>query len=394
MQLSREFCAMKKIKWDFDTILNDRNVLVDMANNEEDVVKKYQLMSVISFLDNYHFINLSKAKAPKQDLHSRLYYTASERVGYQSAYFLVHQFYNDLLALQPLFDDNKKLLGKVLGSEADFTNKLGLHISNKQAFAAVESFYKSFDSELLEYFYPTFLEKDKQVRFVKDNNTKGADSESDGFCFFVGGLNKNYISVNNEKSPSKAYNLIHEFGHSIANLINPFYCYQERTTFFGEVQSMFPELVAMYENPLGLPEIENLHLLYCNLLANYQNANYLVMHDLIINEWEDNKYRINIPLYFRLKRKYNIDKYELYNSLSKSITDSGEYILSFAVCCELLYIYKQDKAKALKLFKQILNISSYGNELSQVLSIININEHTLDISQDICEKLNLALRKM
>ena len=83
-----------------------------------------------------------------------------------------------------------------------------------------------------------------------------------------------------------------------------------------------------------------------------------------------------------------------YNSLSKSITDSGEYILSFAVCCELLYIYKQDKAKALKLFKQILNISSYGNELSQVLSIININEHTLDISQDICEKLNLALRKM
>ena len=143
---------MKKIKWDFDTILNDRNVLVDMANNEEDVVKKYQLMSVISFLDNYHFINLSKAKAPKQDLHSRLYYTVSERVGYQSAYFLVHQFYNDLLALQPLFDDNKKLLGKVLGSEADFTNKLGLHISNERAFAAVESFYNWFDSELLEYF--------------------------------------------------------------------------------------------------------------------------------------------------------------------------------------------------------------------------------------------------
>lgn len=385
---------MKKYDWDNDILRKKRNKLLVLANNVEDLNKKQELYKVIAFLDNYHFINLSGANPPKQDLYSKIYYTASERTGYFPAYHLVTDFYSKILPLKDKFDLVHDKLNQKLGDAKDFSTITGTRISNKKAFYLLNKFYQSFNPTLYSEFEKIYNTRFDHFRFTSDNTGNDSNQISDGFCIYLGELNENYISINKDNTISKVINLIHECGHGVANLVNGKKCYCEKESFFAEIESIFPEMVSLYTNPFNFPQVEVNHLLYCILYTYFEAANYICMHDLIIDSWEDNNFKTGINFKKQLYNKYGIRNIDLLNALNHSITDSGCYVLSYSACCELLYIYKQDKEKALEIYNKLLRINPDLNEIYQVSSLLDLNKHSNEISNEIVDRMILSMRKL
>lgn len=385
---------MTKYNWDNDVLREKRNLLVDLANNIASLKEKQELYKVISFLDNYHFINQSGINPPKQDLYSNIYYRASERTGYFSAYHLVTDFYSSIISLNKKFEYVRNQLESVLGEHDDFSSITGTKITNDKAFYLLNDFYQSFNPEMVSYFNNLFDSRFDHFRFEVDNTEKDSLHVSDGFCIYLGGVNENFISVNKENTITKLFNLIHESGHGVSNFVNGKKCYVEKETFFSEIESMFPEMVALYTNYFNFPQIEIDHLLYCILYTYYDAANYLCMHDLIIDSWEENNFKTGVAFKKYLKKNYGIRNVDLINSLNHSISDSGSYVLSYSACCELLHIYKQDKNKALEIYNKLLKINPNEDEIYQVSSLLNLNKHSEEISNEIIDRLILSMRKL
>ena len=176
-------------------------------------------------------------------------------------------------------------------------------------------------------------------------------------------------------------------------MINPEVSYSDREDFFMEVASIFPELVAMYENKGNLDETEVAYYLYTTITENLNSAEFLTLHTPLVNAWADHKYVMSNKFFDEIDETYDIDEECFEKALATTIEEEGVYVLSFIVSLELFHIYKQDKRKALELFKKFLTFPAKEDILTFVLEHFSLNEHANEEIEIMLKDFNKKLEK-
>ena len=377
--------------WDRSDFSLQLKELKELIDRENDLKRKLYLEKVLDASNKLYyetFVDFPKTKiTAKQRLASIL----DSSFCYGRYYSIVSNFFNNISEHIDTIDSTSDKLELINpDGNFDFLNT-GANISSAKIMSFVDTFYKEFDEELYEYFLQVYRDKEKSLRFLPLDESK--DNKTDGNTLFIDGVRKNFITVY-ETTPIGTYECaVHEYGHAIANLINPQVSYTEREDFFVEVASIFPELVALYENHCNFDEIQILYSLYTTLVTYVDNAEYLCLHMPVINAWVDNKYVMGRKFFDELDKNYDIDEECFEEILTTTIEDQGVYVISYIVALELFNIYKKNKKEALELFKKFLKYPANEDILTFVVENISINEHASEEAGLVLSKFNKELKK-
>jgi lipopolysaccharide biosynthesis regulator YciM len=166
---------------------------------------------------------------------------------------------------------------------------------------------------------------------------------------------------------------------------NPEKTYSETSYLFCEIASLFPEMVALFNNIGNRDKLSTNYELYCLLVTYYEISNALLLHQVIINKWKECNHKTNLKFYYSLKRDFNLSYSDIYEFLSHNLVNSGSYVLSFEACAELLYIYfvEDDKERALDIYKKILKADKNEDELFVILSELELGKNLNNIARMI-----------
>ena len=381
-----------KYNWTTEDFLNQVDLLRKMIQNETNPDRKLYLEKVLNSTEYIVFENFTPLKRPNESLKQRIYNINSERVSYGRYYSLIQDFYFALEPLEEQIDEVEDLIGKTLGEDFDIAKITGSYLSNDKALSLTSHFYHDFDDELLPYFIEAYNSRFTTLRF---NGRIGPDNDkaSDGNTTFIDGVRKNFINICKTRSASKLHTLIHEYGHATKNLLTPEKAYSNDDGLFGEVDGLFPELVSLEENIGSLDPLFVAFQKYSTLITYYNHADAIVLHNIILNAWRDNKYRTNKSFYELLEKEYDIDEETLSLALDTSLFSEGTYIISYMVAIELLHLYKKDKKQALSLYKEFLNIPTDKDIIPYLHKLITLNKSVLEEATTIVADMKLQLER-
>ena len=371
-----------KVTWDSKDFTDQISILEKMVESEKDVRRQCYLKKVLDATLKIYHETFGSSPRPKVTARQRLSAILDSTLSYSRYYSIVSSFFKETVDFFPLIDKISAELEKIdPDGNFDFLNT-GATFSDNQILSLVDNFYANFDNELYLWFLEAFKDREHTVKFkdLKDNNGK-----TDGTTIFIDGVRKNFITIYRRDNVETYQCAVHEYGHVIASLINPEVSYTDRDDFFTEVASIFPELVALYENGTNEERIQNLYHLYTTFVTYIDSAEYLCLHSPVLNTWADNKYKMSTTFFNTLKKDYDIDEECFEETLSTTIEDDGIYVLSFIVAVELFHIYKEDKKKALEIFKNLLSYPAKEDILPFIIENIPINSH-------IGEELELLLQ--
>lgn len=377
--------------WDRSDFSLQLKELKELIDRENDLKRKLYLEKVLDASNKLYYETFVDSPKTKITAKQRLASILDSSFCCGRYYSIVSNFFNNISEHIDTIDSTSDKLELINpDGNFDFLNT-GANISSAKIMSFVDSFYKEFDEELYEYFLQVYIDKEKSLRFLPLDESK--DNKTDGNTLFIDGVRKNFITVY-ETTPIGTYECaVHEYGHAIANLINPQVSYTEREDFFVEVASIFPELVALYENNCNFDEIQILYSLYTTLVTYVNNAEYLCLHMPVINAWVDNKYVMGRKFFDELDKNYDIDEECFEEILTTTIEDQGVYVISYIVALELFNIYKKNKKVALELFKKFLKYPANEDILTFVVENISINEHASEEAGLVLSKFNKELKK-
>ena len=341
--------------WTFNDIEEDIKKIKEIVDNENDLYKKVQYKflydKLLEEFSIYRY-NISGVRLTTQELLNEQYriYSANGR-------------YYELIEILNSFMTKNKLLCESILSNFLLATIDEKEISNGECISLVNDFYTSTDDKFSKLYIN--MAKSTSINFVKKNHMLES-SNFDGFCLYVGVLNKHYILVRDEVGIRKVINLSHELGHGIASEYNPMYVYKFLDEFSIEYPSMFFELafsqtVTHNINPLetALFNMEKYEF-YKELVGAF------LKHKLLIDEWISNGYNMDNNYYRKVKDKYGLNRSDVRYILSLQITDEGKYITGYMMALNLLNIYKQDKKEALILLRMLLNSTSVDTYMSSI----------------------------
>ena len=376
--------------WGNKEFAEQLKLLQSMIDQETDTKRKLYLEKVLDESNKIYYETLSPFTRPKVTAKQRMTSIFDSNFSYGRYYSIVRSFFCSMDEHIDAIDAiSTKLEDINPDGDFDFIDT-GAVVSFDETINLVKEFYEGFDSELYQYFLEVYNDKEHSLRSMPlpDDETK-----SDGNTLFIDGVRKNFITIY-ETNPLNTYICgVHEYGHAIANLINPSVPYSDREDLFAEVASIFPELVALYENGFKFDTIQVLYTMYTTLLIYINSAEYLCLHTPIINTWADNKYRMNKKFLEELKHSYNLDEEGLEEAMSTTIEDDGTYVISYMISLELLHIYKEDKKKALELFKKFLKSPSNADILTFVVENIPINQYASEEAKVVLDEFSKELKK-
>ena len=385
--------------WSIKDLIKARKKLTKMYTNENNQEKKDYIKSVLRMLNIYieeeeYFLAKNNSN-PNEELE---YSTSLEGYDFTLSsiehdlqtskhyYSLVKLFQKRTAQLEDDIDDIEKILSQRLSPEDSYAKITGAKISTSKALGLTKKFYKIFFPSL----YPTFLRAFKKrftsIRFKKpQDNTMVADSA------YIDLIKRYFINVEKTNDISKLYNFIHEFGHIISYIINPKSLYLSKEFIFNEVAALFPEIIAQYENYGNIPKDHIAFEAYLTLLSYINHANSLCLHEGIIQIWNENNRIANQEFFNTVQKEYSLNQEDLDSVLSTSIDDEAIYIISYMVSLELLHIYKQDKAKAIMIYRTFLRIPQYMSIEEFFNRKISIGAHTKEETKSIIKTLKLEL---
>lgn len=374
--------------WDIDCLIKGKSNVERLYENEKDESEKEYYKLVLEHIND--FIKTQyKTKFEKMSISERLTEIADEICDYQSFYELMENLMCIVHQRSDFFSVIEARLTKAMGKSNYIEIITGASISHEQALSLTHDFYKGFSDQLYPVFKNAYDQRYSSVLFSKEIE-KNVDVTSTYFDI----LNKYYINIFDTTKASIVYSIIHEYGHIIAQIINPKTVLLEHDFMFDEVQSIFPEMVAKYENIGNFDRIQSLFELYGDFL-NYTNmANTLVHHIPIINTWLDYDRQTGRKFYKDIKKDFNISKREFEKEfLTSDMESDGPYIISFLVAVELFHIYKKNKNGALKLYNEILHIPYNESILNFVNNNMKLTEHLGLETDTLLEQFSLELKK-
>lgn len=380
-----------KYGWSKEDFIVQRKKLEDMFNGETDIRRKTYLQKVMDCTDDLYNKTFNNFPIPGMSMEQRLTDITNSTLLYSRYYSIVSTFFSECAELNDKIIDISDKLDKVR-KRNDFPFLYsGAKLSHTTVLSLVNDFYHSLDDELYSYFLKAYADRFKYVKFLKKINKD--EKDCNGFTLFMDGVEKNFITIY-ETAPIETYACaIHEFGHAIHNLINPEVSYIDNNNFFIEVASIFPEMVAIYENNSKFTSLQKAYYLYSLFITYYDSAEYLSLHTPVINIWKECKFKFNFKFYHELKKYYDINQKCLKELADNIIDDDGIYVLSYIISLELFHIYKQDKKRALELFKKILKYPATEDLLVLFNSELDINKSVQEESLITLNELEKQLTK-
>lgn len=377
--------------WGYEDFVKEVKKLNELIETESDIKRKVYLQKIADTTDKLFHDTFNNFPVPKDTAKQRLSNILSARLTYGRYYSIIGNFLDTCVDHLDLADDISTRLEKIdENGNFDFLHT-GASINHSKTLSLVDKFYRTFDKDLYQVFSSIYGERQHNMRFL--NRAQNDDKKSNGNTLFIGGVNKNFISVC-DTSPLENYGCtVHEYGHAIHNIVNSDVPYSDREDFFAEVAAIFPELVALYENKGNFDDLEAAYHLYTNVVTYLDSAEFLTLHTPIINAWADNKFVMSNKFFSELEECYEVDEECFEKALSTTIEDEGVYVLSFIVSLELLHIYKEDKRKALELFKKFLSYPANEDLLVFMLENFSLNSHAKEEVGIILEDFSKKLKK-
>ena len=370
--------------WKDKDIIRDIKKLEGLASIETDIKKRCYYIKTIDYLEatlDEELLSNLPIRSSKNQMMSNI----QDNVKYYRRYYdLVEKFYlaccNSTNIIRDLYNETCKI---------DYKLK---YIKHEDTLSMVHDFYKGVDKEFFDCFLKIYNNRYKLIRFSK-NSIYMSGIITSGNCVSVGGLDKNYITVSNDRGILKPINLSHECGHGVLNIYNPNLLYNVKDDFSSEIGSIFFELAFNYDIGKNFDSYDSALNNIQELSDRFDIVNSLMMHRVLINIWEKNNYKVDNNFYKIAKYEYNLTKYMVDEALNISITGEGIYVIGFMIALYLLKIYKQDKKSSIELLKDITNYNNYDSyEMINVL-MPNVNSFSNEID-DINNTYDSELKKI
>ena len=387
-----------RYRWNQKDIFNATNKIQKLLEKEKDPEKIAFYAKVIDAVNNYMFETYAPISYRPSSLQERVIDATDSHLAYSRFVTYIGRFLDEL---NPLYDDIcdlDEIEGNLKYEKPElFDFKRYTH---EETLSLVRGFYADFDKELYDIFMKIYDERYKSVKFVKHytNPDDPTFQETSGYCFYLGGINKAYISVDEQKGITKVSDAVHEFGHAIRYSILPSSAYSAENCFVSEVEAIFPELVFLYEQGKKIDSFQSSLAMFDPLATYYEKASCIRMQQLIVNAWYDNNYKLDKNVYQRLREVAQMDRNDVYAALNTPIKANGPYIISFGIVLELFNLYKRDKDKAMYLYKKIIKYPSLGDEFLRLLSIENelplfehLREEAIQINADVASEFNMRM---
>ena len=344
-----------------DSLLKLERIINNTKNIEDEFYYKKVYGYTLKLLDRF-VTNAKPYRKPNndekvQDLLDDFYIN-------RHWYSLVEEVYKRVECVDVFSYDATHAIEKVYGDGKNFVFNSSFHFPHDRTISMVDDFYRGFDSELHDYFREIYDRRYKAFDFIKN---EGKDEISE--CFLIDGPKDFFINIVDYKGVGKYSATVHECGHVIEFLMNSRMCYDDNPNYFTEVASIFPELVALYEGSLTNKD-EYLYQFFCSLVTVLDDMANLIDHELLVSSYIDNDYRINNDYFKSLRSNYDLSKKDFNEAVEVKIGQAGTYITSLGVALELLHIYKQDKKRALELFKKILMVQDNSNINANIMALV------------------------
>lgn len=378
--------------WNRINFIEQIKILRSMVDKETDCIRKNALQRYLDCADRLYHESFNNFPKAGYSIEQKLISIIDSRLEYGRYYSIISSFLEDANSLDRKAQEIANLMDKFEEDSSNPKLESDTYISHCKAVSLVHSFYKKFDEELYMFFCKAFEDRFECLKF-SDDKIKEETFDASGSTLFIGGVNKNFITLTEENDVSLYESIVHEYGHAIQNIINPEVNFTYREDFFAEVAAIFPELVAMYENEPGFCDVQNQYSRYLTFLSYWDCADDLDSHMPIANIWHDNNHNFNNEFYKKLKNELNLSKSDFKRIVDVTLELQGVYILSYITALELLHIYKQDKKKALELFKGLLKVPANVNVIEYILSKIGLNVHAKDELISLMDDMELALTK-
>lgn len=370
--------------WGYDEFVNQAKKLQELIATENDLKKRLYLEKVADVTDKLFNRLFNNSPVPNVTKKQSLANILDSRLEYGRYYSIVSGFFNECVNHLELIDKISGELEKIDENGQFYFLQTGVTINHEQTLSLVYKFYSEFDNELFDYFLSVYNDRKDTLRFLKKKDNDEI-KETDGNTCFIDGVRKNFITIYDTTPLETFACTVHEYGHAIQNLINPETSYEECNDFFLEVASIFPELVAIYENKDNFSQLEKDYALYTTCVTYINFAEFITLHTPLINEWAAHSYIMSKDFFKTIEENYNIDKECFDNTILTTIEEEGVYVISFIVALELFHIYKRDKKKALELFKGFLKYPANQDVLVYVKENFELNKH---VSEEIENVLN------
>ena len=377
--------------WGYDEFVKEVRKLNELIEKESDIKRKVYLQKIADTTDKLFHDNFNNFQASKVTARQRLSSILNARLSYGRYYSIIGNFLDTCVEHLELADNISTQLEEIDENGKFYFLHTGASNNHSKTLSLVDKFYSTFDRDLYQVFSSIYEERQHNIKFL--SRSQNDDKKSNGNTLFIGGVNKNFISIC-DISPLENYGCaVHEYGHAIHNIVNPDVSYADREDFFIEVAAIFPELVALYENKGNFDDLEVAYNLYTNVVTYLDLAEFLNLHTPIVNAWADNKFVMSNRFFSELEESYEVDEECFEKALSTTIEDDGVYVLSFIVSLELLHMYKNDKKKALELFKNFLTYPANEDLLVFMLKNLSLNSHAKEEVGIILNNFNKKLQK-
>lgn len=377
--------------WGIQELLQARKQLLDLQQSTSGEEKKQQIQMVLDSLEA--FIEEERTgkseEIPTVDYNGR-FEVIEESIATQHRYYsLVRTFFDVLSQHRDKIDILEEQIEEKIGLEQSFGVVTGATISHDKAFSLTSFFYKKHFPNLYPLFAKAYEQRFHSVRFVPS-----LDGECVANSTYLWFIDRYFINAIDDVDISKLFNLIHEYGHILQYTLKPQALFCPTNSMFDEVASLFPEMVARYENDGHFDETQILFEEYVTLANLFGHSTNIVLHSPFVNLWKEHQKDVDDAFLDELEEYYETDVEMLDDALDTYIDDQGMYIVSYMVAIELLHIYKKDKEKALSLYEKILRIPYEEDIDAAICELLPLGEHLEEEAVQIIDGLAHSLKKV
>ena len=364
-----------------------------MLEEETDLDKVFAYKRCIDEIRNVKYLNFGFIDyASRISLDELLMQTMSDYTEYGRYYAIIEDFALELESFEDKEEDIEAKIGCFISENGSFSLLSTPYLTHDNVVELTKDFYHSFDQYLYRHFKEIYESRYQTIRFQKPAYTSGNSFNGVGDCFYIAGLRKNYIQIDNSRTMSKYLGFIHETGHGIANLVNAANARICDDGLLCETEAVFPEMVANIEAKDMFDELDIAYFQCLNISTLLTDAKALSLHGVILQFWKSNGYKADKKFFEDIKEFCGLNRQEIREILEISLNDDGKYILSTIAALEFLHIYREDKKEALKLFKDFLKKGANKDRFAFLNKDIVFNENASIEADIVADEMVLALR--
>lgn len=356
-----------KYYWGINSLREDLRKLENMLREESDGNKRIELTNYIASLKN---IIVSEKLKPVVDMvtDNSLFNNLGRNVISFSEFELYYPFIKTFSEKMENYFELRR--------EIEFP-ETNIKYNEDELLGLVHDFYKSMPSEIYKIFLRSYNDRQRNVLF--DNSFEKEPAN----IYLVTGLNKAYMqfgSVEENLYSNQLVNMVHEYGHYIAFILNP-NRYLGENSIFVEIESIFFQLIALDMLDKKLSDVSFLELSESILGTYIWNAECIKYFKIISKAFLKGDFNNIDELRSDLEERNLIDC-DILDEIIDFEYDIGYdylYTFSYIVAISLYEIYQKDPDLAFHLLKKIIcnekGLEEYQNITETVDPISGITSY-------------------